>query len=382
MPSLTRFLRSAQPQNLMQHATRIGLDCGEADDQSALADWVLSACSPAQREQLVADMEKIMAMTDEIGQAAMLQLPDWRDQLLAIEGAQARAHWLFLQSSDAFRHAEEIRYVDEHQNSRRMWAGFVVPTGLEVDIRETQLQSIEAAVRGAFGARRFHIEPIERLQSQDPDGHPNIQLTIYSEDFPVDELEFMDDGLRSRSRRPVRETAIVYDAVSGTIEVISKRQDLRRTFAALFAQHCLGVELSGEQLPFLVFDLMPLIDPHPFPTNPEDGIAKVKLTMLTLSPSDQRLIQQFQVKFDDPATLHELIRDQYGDTNPLDGDLYPWRASIEVQFEPSNGSRRRKKIRVDLTKPNRCSLRGKTERERLILDRYLRDWGVRLSDAA
>jgi hypothetical protein len=104
--------------------------------------------------------------------------------------------------------------------------------------------------------------------------------------------------------------------------------------------------------------------------------------MLTLSPSDQRLIQQFQVKFDDPATLHELIRDQYGDTNPLDGDLYPWRASIEVQFEPSNGSRRKKKIRVDLTKPNRCSLRGKTERERLILDRYLRDWGVRLSDAA
>jgi hypothetical protein len=170
--------------------------------------------------------------------------------------------------------------------------------------------------------------------------------------------------------------------VSGTIEVISKRQDLRRTFATLFAKHCLGVELPGEQLPFLAFDLMPLIDPHPFPTHPEDGIAKVKLTMLTLSPSDQRLIQQFQVKFDDPATLHELIRDQYGDTNPLDGDLYPWRASIEVQFEPSNGSRRRKKIRVDLTKPNRCSLRGKTERERLILDRYLRDWGVRLPDAA
>lgn len=382
MPSLTRFLRSAQHQNLVQHATRLGLDCVEASDQSALADWVISACSPAQREQLVADMEKITAMTDEIGQAAMLQLPDWRDQLLTIEGAQARAHWLFLQSSDALRHAEEIRYVNEHQNSQRMWAGFVAPANVNVDVSEAQLQSIEAAVREAFGAGRFHIEPIERLQSQDPDGRPNIQLTIYSEDFPVDELEFMDDGLTSRSRRPVRETAIVYDAVSGTIEVISKRQDLRRTFAALFAQHCLGVELSGEQLPFLLFDLMPLIDPHPFPTNPEDGIAKVKLTMLTLSPSDQRLIQQFQVKFDDPATLHELIRDQYGDTNPLDGDLYPWRASIEVQFEPSQGSRRRKKIRVDLTKPNRCSLRGKTERERLILDRYLRDWGVRLSDAA
>ena len=188
MPSLTRFLRSAQPQNLMQHAARIGLD----NDQSALAERVLSACSPAQKEKLTADMEKIMAMTDEIGQAAMLQLPDWRDQLLAINGAQARAHWLFLQSSDALRHAEEIRFVDEHQNSRRMWAGFIAPTGLEVDIRETQLQSIEAAVREAFGARRFHIEPIERLQSQDPDGHPNIQLTIYSEDFPVDELEFVE----------------------------------------------------------------------------------------------------------------------------------------------------------------------------------------------
>jgi hypothetical protein len=157
---------------------------------------------------------------------------------------------------------------------------------------------------------------------------------------------------------------------------------MRNTFANLFAEHCLGIKLSGEKLPPLLLDLMPLVDPHPFPTDPKDGIAKVKLTALTLSPSDQRLTQQFQVKFDDPATLQELICDQYGDLNPLEGDLYPWRASIEVQFEPTNGSKRRRKIRVDLIKPNRCSLRGKTDHERLILDRYLRDWGVRLPDAA
>jgi hypothetical protein len=380
MPSLSHFVRLARRSDLLDHLCRV---VGDFDAASSItSEWISEHCHPAQRERLLAELEKAGGMTDEIGQAAMLALPNWRDELLKIESAYARAHWLFLRSHDAFRQAEEIRYVDENQNSRRMWTGFVAPKDIEVDIGSIKLEALKKAVEQAFGVGRFQIEAIERLQPHDPGGQPGIQLTIYSEDLPVDELEFAEEGLRIRPRRPVRETAIVYDGQSGTIEVVSKRQEMRNAFATLFAEHCLGVALSGEKLPLLMLDLMPLIDPHPFPTEPQDGIAKVKLTTLTLSPSDERLTQQFQVPFNDPATLHELISDQYGDRNPLEGDLYPWRASIEVQFEPTKDSRRRKKIRVDLTKPNRCSLRGKTDRERLILDRYLRDWGIRLPDAA
>jgi hypothetical protein len=106
----------------------------------------------------------------------------------------------------------------------------------------------------------------------------------------------------------------------------------------------------------------------------------VKLTSLTLSSSDERLTQQFSVKFGDPATLHEILSEQYGDANPLDGDLYPWKARIEIMFEPASGVKRGKKLSVDLTNPNKCSLRGKTERERAILNRYLENWGLRVGE--
>ena len=31
---------------------------------------------------------------------------------------------------------------------------------------------------------------------------------------------------------------------------------------------------------------------------------------------------------------------------------------------------------MTITSANKCNLRGKTTQERLILDRYLRDWGI------
>jgi hypothetical protein len=178
----------------------------------------------------------------------------------------------------------------------------------------------------------------------------------------------------------VRETAIVYEADSGTIEIISQHKEIRRTIATQFAKTLLHAELSGETLPRLRLDLSSLIEDHPFPTLPEDGIEKVKLTMLTLSSSDQRLTQQFAIKFKDPETLQEILDERYGEFNPLEGDLYPWKARIEVLFEPAESRKRGKKITVDLTNPNKCNLRGKTDRERIILNKYLQYWGLRIGD--
>ena len=61
-----------------------------------------------------------------------MALAEWRDRLGQIEGAHRRAHWLYVQSRDAFRQAEEIRYADENQNAQRLWDGFVGPQLLEL----------------------------------------------------------------------------------------------------------------------------------------------------------------------------------------------------------------------------------------------------------
>jgi hypothetical protein len=377
------IVRTARPLDLIAHLDkhRVVHTLSPASSPSQFVQHLEAIPDARAAERLAIELERVHNMADEIGQTAMLALPQWRDRLKEIEGAYARAHWLFLGSPEAFRQAEEVRFAEQNQNSVRLWDGFIGPRRREVSASTESVAAFKEQLRAVLGMEKIWIEIFRRSRRRgDMIDRLVTQLTVYSEGPPVDELEFADDFLRNRSRRPVRETAIIYEADSGTIEIISQHRDTRRTIAMQFAKTLLDAELSGETLPPLRLDLSTLIDAHPFPTNPEDGIEKVKLTMLTLSSSDQRLTQQFGIKFRDAATLQEIVVERYGESNPLEGDLYPWKARIEVLFEPAHGLQRGKKVTVDLTNPNKCNLRGKTDRERMILNKYLQSWGLRIGD--
>ena len=232
-------------------------------------------------------------------------------------------------------------------------------------------------MRGLLGAGRVHVEIFGRVRTRSGEPDREIkQITVYSEDFPVDEVVFATDGVKNQARKPVRETAITYEPGSGTIEVVGRVKALREQVASLFAEKLLGVDLSGERLPPRRVDLSPLLDPITFAVEPEDRIARVKLTRLVISAFDGSLTQWFDVPFADDETLYEVLDDEYGAENPLRTQARPWMARIEIQFEPEGDRKRGKKINVVLCSPSKCNLRGKTERERLLLNKYLKAWGL------
>jgi hypothetical protein len=102
----------------------------------------------------------------------------------------------------------------------------------------------------------------------------------------------------------------------------------------------------------------------------------VKLTRLVISALDGSLTQWFEVPFADDETLHEVLDAEYSAENPLCNQSRPWMARIEIQFEPEAGRKRGKKINVILCSPAKCNLRGKTEKERVLLIRYLKARGL------
>jgi hypothetical protein len=174
----------------------------------------------------------------------------------------------------------------------------------------------------------------------------------------------------------VRETTITYEAASGTIEVVGRQKATREKIARAFAEVILEHEITDERLPQRRYDLSPLLSPKALHLSPEDGIARAKVTMLALSTLDESLTQRFEVSFADDVSLHAALDGHFGEMNPLRSDLLPRVARIEIEFEPPVGRRRGKKVNVELAMPNKCSLRGKTARERLILGSYLRSWGL------
>jgi hypothetical protein len=58
------------------------------------------------------------------------------------------------------------------------------------------------------------------------------------------------------------------------------------------------------------------------------------------------------------------------------GNFTPTQAQLSIRFYPENGSNRRKVLPVKITMPNGCDLRSRTERERLIGEKYLKRWGL------
>ena len=80
MASLSRFVRSVRPQDFKAHLEINRIIAPEEIDWSAPAEEVaeqflqsLDQLSDDQRDRLIADAERISAMTDEPGQAVSLQ---------------------------------------------------------------------------------------------------------------------------------------------------------------------------------------------------------------------------------------------------------------------------------------------------------------------
>lgn len=384
MSKLYRFVRSVSPQDLHSHLSQSDIPVPANLNWDAPAEEFSQGFLKAVDElpeqkliQLIVDIDRISDMTDEVGQAALMALAEWRDRLGTIDSAYQRAHWLYVQSRDAFRQAEETRYADENQNAQRLWDGFVGPRLLHLKGDPQIVEQFKEALRDLLGASRIHVEIFGRVRSRigEPD-REITQITVYSEDVPVDEVVFATTGVKNQARKPVRETAITYEPSSGTIEIVGRIKTVREDIAHLFAEKLLGIELSGERLPPRRVDLSPLLDPHEFVVEPQHGITRVKLTMLTVSTLGSTLTQRFEVPFADDESLHKVLDHEYGSANPLRKQLRPWMARIEIQFEPEPGRKRGKKINVVLCLPNKCNLRGKTEKERLLLTRYLKAWGL------
>jgi hypothetical protein len=311
MSKLYRFVRSVSPKDLRSHLSQSDIPVPANLNWDAPAEEFSQGFLKAVDElpeqkliQLIADIDRISDMTDEVGQAALMALAEWRDQLGGIDSAYQRAHWLYVQSRDAFRQAEEIRYADENQNAQRLWDGFVGPRLLELKNDPQIVEQFKEVLRGLLDAGRVHVEIFGRVRSRGGEPDREIkQITVYSEDIPVDEVVFTTVGVKNQARKPVRETAITYEPGSGTIEVVGRVKALREQVASLFAEKLLGVDLSGERLPKRRVDLSPLLDPIAFAVEPQDGIARVKLTRLVISALDGSLTQWFEVPFADDGDL-------------------------------------------------------------------------------
>jgi hypothetical protein len=330
-----------------------------------------------ERELLRHNAERINEMTDEEGQNALLSVVTDQNAFNARENAHDRAMWVFINNPTAFRHAEETRYAN-HNRLGRMWDGFVGPKNQNIASDPLNMEMFRARLADIFGKdTKMKIEAYRREVIDEEDSVALIdQIVVYKEGLPDSYQELEKDELVVKIRRPVYELIICYEPENGVIEVIAQGKEQRESIARLFSEVLLGVEIEGARIPLRQYDISSLSKQRNFPTDPEDGIESVKVVSVKLKPTNGAGSLIIDIPSKHSASIHQQSQEWFQQNDPFKNGFIIHMAKIVVQFYPLPGERRGKAMPLKITMPNRCDLKSRTERERMIGEKYLQRWGL------
>ncbi len=349
---------------------------GECQQIAQLVD----EADQSQRARILQNIGRICAMADEAGQAALLSVVKDRVRLEKMESGHARCSWTFLRDQESFRRAEEARYTDEHRRGRR-WYGVIAKAGLSLSQSPEALERFKQAIIEELRSNDVQVDIFERERASfDEKTFRVTQLTVYRDGLPQDVPEFVNGALCWQSRKPVYEAALTYESDTGVIEVVAENRLSREGLMQSFARELLGVG-EHEELKLRHFDLDRLRQRRKFQTDAADGIESVRVASLRLQPIDspgQRLT--LECAADEADDIWEMAAEHLGKKDSLLVGFVVTQAKLVIQFRPDGHSRRGKKLPLIVTMPHGCDLKERTQRERLIGEKYLKRWKL-LADA-
>jgi hypothetical protein len=400
MTAIAAFLRKTPVTRLQDYFTAAGYTSLAPVDwtkpESEVVEPLIKAVDDMnddEKQRVVLDAGRVAALADEPGQNALQNVVLNRAVFDPLEGANNRSLWVFLNETDRFRLAEEVRYNDERRRTRS-WSGFGVDADLAVRKDPISIAAFTAAIRERFETPNVHVDIFDRhrviLDDQECD---LVQVAVYREGRPEDMLGFDSNSMLSRRIvKPVFEAALTYEADTGVIEVVANTLEDRKDLTSFMARDLLGSDFEEKHIPLREYDLSMLLKPFDFPTDDEDGIMGVtvkelrfmevgerneRITLESMSGADRSIweMAERRIGLDIGGTGYVL---------PVATEVPEWvitRARFTIKFHPGASGGRGKSLTLTVTMPHGCSLKDMTPHERLIGEKYLRRWGI-LTDTA
>ena len=383
MPSFSTFVRRTPAPILTEHLVRTGVaprdkvNCsGPRKDILAHVTRLIDEADEQSRHKCLNEADRISAMADEAGQAALYEFCEHTDLLENLKNGYARAAWMHTHEAASFQRAEEARFTDEHRRGRQ-WEGFVGQPGLALSSTADAIERFKTGIRECLGSQNVHVDIFDRQRiSFSGTKYSIVQVTVYREGRTDEFLEFSDSGkLGRKARKLVYEAALTYESDSGVIEVVAGDRESREELVSLFAEEILGMGPKAQRLPFRQFNLDILLRPYDFPTDPGDGIESVRATLLRLMPLDSAgervTLESSRIA---GRTIWDMATDRFGTNDPLGAGWLITKAKLVIRFHPDPGARRGKTLPLTVTMPHGCDLKERTERERLVGEKYLQRW--------
>ena len=143
----------------------------------------------------------------------------------------------------------------------------------------------------------------------------------------------------------------------------------------IFAREFLGIELPPEDPNAEPFSLGVLLDPKfRFPTDPEDAVRSVVIAAARVLILGSREKLHFNPNVDfGPSSFQRMIERYIRQDNLPRSIMHIER--VDLRFRMENGH----EFNLSITRPNRSTIKSLATRDRLLAEKYLRQWGIDLA---
>ena len=372
--SLKAYFNDAHPD--------LAVDVAWDSDDKSIRNSLLAISEKLAGDKLASfrfDTERVNSLTDELGQSILKHFV--RDEELneyyQLKNEFDRVLWMFRNDANRFLQVEDCWYTDTRRQGR-MWEAFVGPDKLVISTDAENLSSFKNKLLELYRATgNIKIDIYERMRS---DGEGNeveiIQIMVYREDLPSTQLEFENENLVSKTVRLVKEVALTYEPNNGHIEIVAEGKEYRKSITKIFSETLLQSPIEGENLPLKLYDIQSLLKPRTLSFDPADGIESVKVTMLKVARPNSNNTVTLDVATREESNIYDVSNEYFGDNDPLRSGFRLKQVRISIKFMPDNESRVGKILHVKIREPNGCDLKSKSQKEKLIGDKYLVQWDL------
>lgn len=334
------------------------------------------------RKEVQVTLQDVVELADERGLSVLaeevkLRCPEREAEFSGWDGRADRAMWVYLNVPEAFEEAALFARADALA-AGRYW---IKRNGLprqQLTVSNRTTSDLQAALTGFYWPTQMRgchcrVEHYTRASGAE-------YFFAYLDDYPDNHLVFDDEGqVEKRSDRYAFENVFVFMPEDGALELFARGG--RKVNAALqeaFCQSVLGVD-AGDTDPLKpAYQLDHLLDENfPLRTDPVDRVADARIARLRLEPKAAPL-SYIEVKADPkghPSEIFQMLVHYCKTQNVSPGRVRVRQVSFRVTFM-HDGVGRPKTLSFNVSSPDSCDLKSKTDDMRAVGERCLKLWGI------
>ncbi len=327
-------------------------------------------------------IERIHEMIDELGQAALHSQPTIasNDNFHNLKSDHARCLWAIQNHPLEFQKAEFCASSDYKRKSRE-WSSFVAPKAREIHNTKENIEEFKQLALKHFNiSKRIEVDLFDRIKT---DHHGKeiavFQLVAYHDGSHKSVQTFEKEKVVTKFISSVNEFSISYEPHSGIIEVISDSKENRSKLAKAFANAFLKSEDEVGEIMLKKYDLSKLRSAYDFmkDVDAKDLIDEVKVTMLKLGTASGKNSTTLEAPFTSQLTVYEFATKSFANNNPLLNPAFEIRRAIlSIRFKSTDKKLHGELLHVAITYPNGCNLKDRSEKQKMIGNKYLERWGL------